>query len=168
MVHHIPHAISVESAASLLNLYRNSTNCLTESGVERDRFYSSTASHGKFLIAEFSHSEFAPWWDIISPQLPGSYELVFARVLKYNPSCYVQPHLDGVLSSASTSDTSVIIQLNDSSQYEGGQMMIDHQIPPQMAVGDLVMYSYSTLHAVSEITRGLRYVCNLRLKSLNG
>ena len=45
-------------------------------------------------------------------------------------------------------------------------MMIDHELPPQMAVGDLVMYSYSTIHAVSTVTRGLRYVVNLRLKTL--
>ncbi len=166
ITHHIPGAISEESAKSLLSLYRSVSNNLIESGVERDRFYASTVSHGKFLIAEFTPQEFAPWWDTISPQLPGSYELQYARILKYSPSCYVQPHLDGVLSSASSSDTSVIVQLNDSSQYEGGKMMIDHELPPQMAVGDLVMYSYSTIHAVSTVTRGLRYVVNLRLKTL--
>ncbi len=67
------------------------------------------------------------------------------------------------------SDIAITIFLNDSSEYEGGELSIrtpsgEQQI--KYPVGDAVLYPASTLHCVNEVTAGERLVAVTWVQSL--
>jgi PKHD-type hydroxylase len=59
------------------------------------------------------------------------------------------------------SDISATIFLNDPSSYDGGELVLhleDRKVPIKLAAGSLVAYPSTTLHEVTEVTRGQRLV----------
>ena len=144
-----------------MRMYRQSMNTVTIDGEERDRHYPSAVGH--FMISEFNHQEFSVYWQMIKPELEIDAELVYARVLKYNRTCHIPPHVDSFSSTQKENDISLICQLCDSDQYVGGDMIVsDRKIDLQL--GDAVYYTYEHEHGVTPIDSGIRYVLNLRLK----
>lgn len=148
----------------LLDLYRTLPNRVSIENQIRDRHYPSAIGH--FMVSEFSKDEFEPYWKHIEPRLNHRLELIYARVLKYNVGCYIEPHLDTYNSTTQTqSDVSLIIQLNDPNEYEGGDMVINNR-KQKLNIGDAVYYTYDAEHGVTPVTKGIRYVANLRLKTV--
>jgi len=150
-------------AENILGLYRALPNQVTINNQQRDRHYPSAIGH--FMVSEFSKTEFEPYWNHIQPQLSDPLELVYARVLKYNTGCYIEPHFDTYSAKTqSKSEISLIIQLNDPESYQGGDMVINSR-SIKLKVGDAVYYTYDAKHGVTPVTNGIRYVANLRLKT---
>ena len=66
-------------------------------------------------------------------------------------------------------DMSATLFLTDPEDYDGGVLTIETQFGAQevkLAAGDMVLYPSSSLHSVSEITRGARVSCFFWLQSM--
>ena len=167
MIVHIDNCLTESHVADIMSMYRSFSNSVVINDILRDRHYPSTQGHGKFMVSEFTVEEFAPFWSVIEPQLSEKYKLIYARVLKYIPGCHISPHHDGVSGGPDkNTDTSLIIQLTDPESFTGGAMMIGDNTYTDKGIGDAVYYSYDVLHGITPIIKGVRYVCNLRLKSI--
>ena len=81
-------------------------------------------------------------------------------------------HVDDPIMHADTpyrSDISITIFLNDKTDYEGGELVINTQYGEhsvKLAAGDAVMYPSSSVHHVNEVTGGTRLVAVTWLQSL--
>jgi PKHD-type hydroxylase len=67
------------------------------------------------------------------------------------------------------SDVSITVFLNNPSDYEGGELVVNTPFGEQLVklpAGDAVMYPSSSLHRVAEVTRGERLVAVTWLQSL--
>jgi len=79
---------------------------------------------------------------------------------------------DPIMGSAQNryrSDVAVTVFLNDENTYDGGDLVIHTQFGPistKLPAGAAVVYPASSLHEVSEITRGTRLACVLWAQSL--
>lgn len=150
----------------LFDLYRNSTNWTVIDGHQAERHSVSVVGH--LMISAFSEEEIHPIWDKVKDkvvaQLGCDVELAYARILKYNKTCFVQKHLDGYNPNhQKESDVSFILQLNDPNDYVGGAMIVNKQLI-ELRPGDAVFYTYDEEHEVKVIKSGIRYVLNLRFK----
>lgn len=154
--------ISDKSIQYVFNLYHNLSNQVVIDGQTVDRHAPSAIGH--FMLSKFTIEEFEPVWQEIQPQIPG-YDLIYARVLKYNKGCFIQPHTDSYSQGQLESDMSLIIQLNDPESYAGGLPTVNDETL-YLNQGDAVMYSYDQNHGVNPVRKGIRYVVNLRLKKV--
>lgn len=166
MIYRENNVLSTEQIDKIFDLYRNSTNWIELDGLWQERHVPSTIGH--FLITEFTSSEIDFAWHSIKPALDRQtgtdVSLVYARLLKYNRSCHIPPHLDAYDSIFQRdNDLSVIIQLNSAQDYVGGAMIVSKTLI-ELEPGDSVFYTYNHEHQVSKIKRGVRYVLNLRCK----
>lgn len=82
-------------------------------------------------------------------------------------------HIDGAIMGQPPDlvrcDIAVTACLNDSAEYDGGELMIDTAALPQSwkgEAGDVILYPADTSHRVSEVTRGVREVAVLWIQSL--
>jgi len=81
-------------------------------------------------------------------------------------------HVDDPIMHADTpyrSDISITIFLNDKTEYEGGELVINTQYGEhavKLNAGDAVMYPSSSVHHVNEVTSGTRLVAVTWLQSL--
>lgn len=144
-------------------LFRQSTNTVEIDGRDMDRH--SIASVGCFMLSKFTKDEFDFVWDEIKTTFDSEYELVYCRILKYNPGCFIPPHVDSYAQGQEASDHSLIIQMNNPDSYAGGIPSVGSQ-QLYMDVGDGVMYNYDEEHGVTPVRKGIRYVINLRLKKV--
>jgi PKHD-type hydroxylase len=74
-------------------------------------------------------------------------------------------HADGPYRS----DVSITIFLNDGSEYEGGELVVNTQFGPRkvkLPAGHAVMYPSSSVHHVAEVTSGQRLVAVTWVQSL--
>lgn len=168
MIYSAKNVLTQSTIDQIFELYRNSNNIVILDGVAQDRHMSSTVGH--FMLTEFNADEISFVWDIAKPALEtamgGSIELVYARVLKYNRTCFIPSHIDTYDNNFQReNDLSVIIQLNSPADYEGGTMIVSKQLI-ELEPGDSVFYTYEHEHQVSKIKRGIRYVLNLRCKKV--
>ena len=92
---------------------------------------------------------------------------------RYTAGMHYGDHVDDPIMGADgqiyRSDLSITIFLNASSDYDGGELMINTSFGEQAikyAAGDAVLYSASTRHRVAEITRGERLVAVTWVQSL--
>jgi hypothetical protein len=164
MIHQAKQVLSPGQIDQIMAMYRDSTNNVMLNGEYQDRHYASTIGH--FQISEFTTDEVSRFWPDVKNNIPVNTELVYARVLKYNRSCFIPKHVDSFASEyQQENDISVIIQLNDPNDYVGGLLLIGGKLQ-NMAPGDMVLYTYEEEHEVKTVRRGTRYVLNLRCKSV--
>ena len=160
-------ALSSSVITKVFKLYSTSTNLvLLEQNGDRLVDRHTIGLVGKFMLSKFSRAEFAMVWEEVQPliekELDCPVDLVYARVLKYNQTCAIPNHLDSH-AEGQDSDLSVIIQITDSAQYRGGDMIVSKQLM-DLELGDMVFYTYDEPHEVKPIKEGIRYVINLRCK----
>jgi PKHD-type hydroxylase len=85
-------------------------------------------------------------------------------VSRYEPGMQYGYHVDNAIKlkpEPSRTDVAFTIFLNDPTDYDGGELVIDAGLGPQevkLAAGEAVVYPASTLHRVAEVTRGRRLV----------
>ncbi len=91
------------------------------------------------------------------------------------PGAHYGPHVDGaVLHSPASgewvrSDLSCTLFLSDPSEYEGGELCIQHSLGSQsvkLAAGDAFLYPGSTVHEVRPVTRGTRLASFFWIESM--
>lgn len=92
---------------------------------------------------------------------------------RYVPGMHYGDHVDdpimGTEGQLYRSDVSITVFLNDPSDYDGGELVINTPFGEQrvkLPAGDAVMYPSSSLHRVAEVTRGERLVAVTWLQSL--
>jgi len=153
--------ISDDSVQKVFDLYHNSANTVIIDLQKVDRHAPSAIGH--FMLSKFTKDEFDFVWQEVKEQVT-DHSLVYARVLKYNRGCYIQPHTDSYQQGQLESDKSLIIQLNATTDFKGGAPFVNKELI-ELEQKDGVLYQYDELHEVKPVLKGLRYVINLRLKS---
>lgn len=165
MITVIRNALSHDAVERAFELYRNTTNAVEIDGEVVDRHTSGQV--GVFMLSKYTSDEFSFIWDEvqskISDSIGSNVELVYARILKYNRNCFIPNHLDSYESIYS--DISVIIQLGPPENYIGGEMIVGKQLM-DLNQGDMVFYTYDVDHEVKKVKSGIRYVINLRCKTV--
>ena len=77
------------------------------------------------------------------------------RVLCYNEGCFFNMHTDAYVGKLHRYKT-VLIQLSDENDYEGGELMIEEKIMDKK-IGTTVMIDATTLHCMKVLRKGIRY-----------
>lgn len=91
---------------------------------------------------------------------------------RYTQGMSYGDHVDDPIMQAQgpyRSDISITIFFSDSSEYEGGELVVNTQFGPRsvkLPAGHAVMYPSSSVHHVNEITSGTRLVAVTWLQSL--
>lgn len=92
---------------------------------------------------------------------------------RYTPGMFYGEHIDDPVMGSDgrlyRADVSVTIFLNDPSDYEGGELVINSsfgQNRVKLAAGDAVIYPSSSLHHVAEVTKGERLVAVTWVQSM--
>jgi len=92
---------------------------------------------------------------------------------RYRPGMRYGDHVDDPVMGSDgqlyRSDLSITVFLNDPSEYQGGELVIQSTFGEQLVklpAGDAVMYPSSSLHRVAEVTQGERLVAVTWLQSL--
>ena len=121
-------------------------------------------------MSKITEEEFSEFWQSIKPVLDAhtgtDVNLTSIVVLKYNNTCFLPPHLDSYNNRYQCeSDLSVVIQLSSPDSYTGGALIVSKQLI-EMQPGDAVFYTYDHEHEVKTIKQGVRYVINLRGKTV--
>ena len=82
-------------------------------------------------------------------------------------------HVDGAMMGDANEqvrcDVAMTVCLSDASEYDGGDLVIDAAGVPTVwrgKVGDVIVYPASTLHRVTEVTRGARDVAISWIQSM--
>ena len=153
--------LSHEAIDKAFNLFRTLPNNVIIDGQQVDRHAPSAIGH--FLLAKFTNEEFDFIWQEVKEQIK-DHSLVYARILKYNKGCFIQPHVDSYTQGQSKSNKSLIIQMNPTTDFKGGAPFVNNELI-ELESGDGVLYEYSEMHEVKPVRKGLRYVLNLRLKT---
>lgn len=164
MLVHAPSVLDNDDIKKVFDLYKNSNNSIKLNDVITDRHWASQI--GNFLITEFTNDEFSFVWDKVKKLFPEDTELVYSRVLKYNRNCFIPSHIDTYDEDwQQANDISVIIQLNPRDDYTGGDAIVSNQLF-ELNPGDCIYYTYDNEHEIKKIKSGIRYVVNLRCKSV--
>lgn len=146
----------------LMSLYTDLPNHLILNGRSQHRHYASSIGH--FMISEFTSEEIGDIWHHIKQVTQLNCDLVYSRILKYNKTCHISRHLDSYNPEhQKENDLSLIVQLSDPSDYQGGKLIVDGKMM-DMKPGDLVGYTYDVPHEVKIVRSGTRHVLNLRCK----
>jgi len=83
-------------------------------------------------------------------------ELEFPHYLtEYNEGSFHAKHIDNSFGYTKR-DMIVGVQLSDSDDYTGGDLIINNEIVPRTK-GSLIIYNGTTSHEVTKVTKGIRY-----------
>jgi hypothetical protein len=79
-------------------------------------------------------------------------------VLRYRPGGWIRPHTDTDYRLGDTTKLTCIIQLVPASDFSGGTLTVAETEVMDLEQGDAVFFPAQTLHSVSPIDSGVRYV----------
>ncbi len=85
--------------------------------------------------------------------------IIHSLVSRYKPGMAYGTHVDDPLMGGTRTDLSFTLFLNDSETYDGGALIIeghDGDNEVKLPAGSLVLYPTTSLHRVTEVTRGER------------
>lgn len=85
--------------------------------------------------------------------------IIRSLVSRYKPGMAYGTHVDDPMMSGTRTDLSFTLFLSDPETYDGGALVIeghDGDNEVKLPAGSLVLYPTTTLHHVSEVTRGER------------
>ena len=94
---------------------------------------------------------------------------------RYGEGMYFGTHVDGAVrmipgtGNKLRTDLSATLFLASPDSYDGGDLIIDTDFGSEtvkLAAGDLIVYSSTTRHRVSRVTRGVRLACVFWIQSL--
>jgi len=166
MIHQVKQALSHKAIENVFELYRNSVNSVYIDDHWCDRF--APLLIGKAMLAKYTPEEFDFVWQEVKPHINnivGETKLVYSRIIKYNPGCYIENHVDGVIyTNKQQHDLSVIIAITDSKSYRGGEMIVGGELV-ELDPGDMIFYTYDVPHQIKPVKSGIRYVINLRCQT---
>lgn len=166
MIHQVKQALSHKAIENVFELYRNSVNSVYIDDHWCDRF--APLLIGKAMLAKYTPEEFDFVWQEVKPHINnivGETKLVYSRIIKYNPGCYIENHVDGVIyTNKQQHDLSVIIAITDSKSYMGGEMIVGGELV-ELDPGDMIFYTYDVPHQIKPVKSGIRYVINLRCQT---
>jgi len=164
MIHQVKQALSHKAIEKVFDLYRESNNSVFIDDHWCDRF--APLLVGKAMLAKYTNEEFDFVWQEVKPKIEetvGDAKLVYSRIIKYNPGCYIQNHVDGVIyTNKSFHNLSVIIAITDPKTYRGGEMIVGGDYI-ELEPGDMIFYTYDVEHEIKPVKTGIRYVINLRV-----
>ncbi len=88
----------------------------------------------------------------------------FSRFIfsEYSTGMFYHSHNDSHAMGPTRSDWSCTLFLNDPTEYDGGELMInigDREIPYKLNAGEYVLYPTGLTHRVNEVVSGKRRVC---------
>ena len=122
---------------------------------------------GWFHVFRMTPEESKEYCRSIEQAIPGFVVASF-RPMLYETGAWLRNHLDMPSNDWEGETThSLNIMLVDPSEFEGGHFLIGNERRRQIELGqgDAVMYDYSQLHEVKRITKGKRWIINVRLKN---
>lgn len=111
-------------------------------------------------IAQIARDALARHPDLRSFAMPRT--LARTTVVRYEPGMNYGWHVDEALFPSTPpmrSDLSCTIFLNDPSEYEGGELVIQlgaQELAYKLRAGDAILYPSTTIHQVAPVTRGVR------------
>jgi PKHD-type hydroxylase len=91
---------------------------------------------------------------------------------RYDTGMFYKDHVDNALMGGGEpmrADISLSVLLSEPGEYDGGELVIDNGNGPvkvKPGSGSAVLYSASTIHSVSPVTRGTRYAAVSWVQSL--
>jgi predicted 2-oxoglutarate/Fe(II)-dependent dioxygenase YbiX len=90
-------------------------------------------------------------------------------VLKYTKGCYFKEHRDLAPHGTSNKIYTLIIELTNSNEYEGGEFILEGNVV-EKNIGDVILFESYKLHELKEITSGERmsFVCWILDTELKG
>ena len=91
------------------------------------------------------------------------------RFSRYDVGMSYGEHLDSPVMGSTRVDISVTLFLNDQTEYDGGDLVIDTGYGIKTIrgnAGDCVIYPSNTHHRVAEVTRGARYAAIVWIQSM--
>jgi hypothetical protein len=166
MIHQVKQALSHKAIEKVFDLYRNSVNSVYIDDHWCDRF--APLLVGKAMLAKYTPEEFNFVWQEVQPHIDsvvGQTKLIYSRIIKYNPGCYIENHVDGVIyTNKQQHDLSVIIAITDPKTYRGGEMIVGGDLI-ELVPGDMIFYTYDVPHEIKPVKSGIRYVINLRCQT---
>jgi predicted 2-oxoglutarate/Fe(II)-dependent dioxygenase YbiX len=94
---------------------------------------------------------------------------VLYTILKYTKGCYFKEHRDLAPYGTSNKIYTLIIELTNSNEYEGGEFILEGKVV-EKNIGDAILFQSYKLHELTEITSGERmsFVCWLLDTELKG
>lgn len=156
-------ALTPKQCYEIINLWRVLPNTVTIHGEVKDRH--SAGIFGHCMTSDFTLDEWAPYDEDIRKAVGVPFEMVYVRLLKYSRTCFMPNHVDNHYEKPwqPFQDLSIIIQLNDPEEYEGGRLLVDGE-DSNLEQGDIIIWSYDLEkpHEITPVSKGKRYSMNLR------
>lgn len=79
----------------------------------------------------------------------------FYAFLKYTQGCYFKQHTDSKKFGNSNRKVTVIVELSDREDYQGGEFILDSKLVEKNK-GDAILFNYHDLHELKEVISGDR------------
>lgn len=94
---------------------------------------------------------------------------ILYTILKYTKGCYFKEHRDLAPHGTSNKIYTLIIELTNSNEYEGGEFILEGNVV-EKNIGDVILFESYKLHELKEITSGERmsFVCWILDTELKG
>jgi PKHD-type hydroxylase len=85
------------------------------------------------------------------------YGMAPIQILKYTPGCFFSEHFDLGLDDAANRKISLIVQLSDEADYEGGEFILSRRVTLPKTRGTACVFPSWFQHQVDEVQSGTRY-----------
>lgn len=111
----------------------------------------------KVLLPLYRHSQFQA--AVLPRRLSGAFFAQYTEGMAYGH--HVDDPIMGPEGARYRSDVSITVFLNSPAEYDGGELLIDTAFGSQsvkLEAGDAILYPASSLHQVTPVTRGERWV----------